>query len=154
MAGCFPSEYALYNAARQERCDAWRLAKTPIGFGAQCQSVTVIRREDPAYLALNAQSLQVTLKRLDLAFAAFFRRVKEGAQEPGFPRFKGRDRFPGFGFKTHGDGFKFQPDEGWRHGKLRLSGIGTMRARVRHGRRGGWSAATSSARRTAGSCRW
>lgn len=119
---------ALYNAALQERCDAWRLAKTSIGFAAQCKSVTVIRREDTAYLGLNAQSLQVTLKRLDLAFGHFFRRVKAG-ETPGFPRFKGRDRFPGFGFKTHGDGFKFQPDEGWRHGKLRLSGIGTMRAR-------------------------
>jgi len=119
---------ALYNAALQERIDAWRLSKTSIGFAAQCKSVTQIRRDDPAYLGLNAQSLQVTLKRLDLAFSHFFRRVKAG-ETPGFPRFKGRDRFPGFGFKTHGDGFKFEPGEGWRHGKLRLSGIGTMRAR-------------------------
>jgi putative transposase len=63
-----------------------------------------------------------------LAFGHFFRRVKAG-ETPGFPRFKGRDRFPGFGFKTHGDGFKFEPSANWRHGRLRLSGIGTMRAR-------------------------
>jgi len=119
---------ALYNAALQERIDAWRLSKTSIGFAAQCKSVTQIRRDDPAYLGLNAQSLQVTLKRLDLAFGHFFRRVKAG-ETPGFPRFKGRDRFPGFGFKTHGDGFKFEPGANWRHGRLRLSGIGTMRAR-------------------------
>src|SRR3954463_7559922 len=119
---------ALYNAALQERIDAWRLGRVSIGFAAQCKSLTQIRRDDPAYLGLNAQSLQVTLKRLDLAFGHFFRRVKAG-ETPGFPRFKGRDRFPGFGFKSHGDGFKFEPGEGWRHGKLRLSGIGTMRAR-------------------------
>src|SRR3954470_16160863 len=119
---------ALYNAALQERIDAWRLGRVSIGFAAQCKSITQIRRDDPAYLGLNAQSLQVTLKRLDLAFGHFFRRVKAG-ETPGFPRFKGRDRFPGFGFKSHGDGFKFEPGEGWRHGKLRLSGIGTMRAR-------------------------
>ena len=119
---------ALYNAALRERIDAWRLSKTSIGFAAQCKSVTQIRRDDPAYLAVNAQSLQVTLKRLDLAFGHFFRRVKAG-ETPGFPRFKGRDRFPGFGFKTHGDGFKFEPGANWRHGRLRLSGIGTMRAR-------------------------
>lgn len=119
---------ALYNAALQERIDAWRLSKTSIGFAAQCKSVTQIRRDDPVYLGLNAQSLQVTLKRLDLAFGHFFRRVKAG-ETPGFPRFKGRDRFPGFGFKTHGDGFKFEPGANWRHGRLRLSGIGTMRAR-------------------------
>ena len=70
----------------------------------------------------------MTLKRLDLAFDHFFRRVKAG-ETPGFPRFKGRNRFPGFGFKTHGDGFKFEPGEEWKHGRLRLSGIGAMRAR-------------------------
>lgn len=119
---------ALYNAALQERIDAWRLNRVSISFAAQCRSLTQIRRDDPAYLGLNAQSLQVTLKRLDLAFGHFFRRVKAGGT-PGFPRFKGRDRFPGFGFKTHGDGFRFEPGANWRHGKLRLSGIGVVRAR-------------------------
>ena len=119
---------ALYNAALQERIDAWRLSKTSIGYAAQCKSVTQIRRDDTAYLGLNAQSLQVTLKRLDMAFSHFFRRVKAG-ETPGFPRYKGRDRFPGWGYKSHGDGFRFEPGANWRHGRLRLSGIGTMRAR-------------------------
>ena len=119
---------ALYNAALQERSDAWRLNRVAIGFAAQGKSVTQIRRDDPAYLGLNAQSLQGTLKRLDLAFGHFFRRVKAGAT-PGFPRYKGRDRFPGWGYKTHGDGFKVEPGAHWRHGRLRLSGIGAMRAR-------------------------
>ena len=120
---------ALYNAALQERQDAWRLSETSIGFAAQCKSVTEIRLDDPAYRAVNAQSLQVTLKRVDYAFANFFRRVKEGAEEPGYPRFKSRDRFSGWGYKPHGDGFKFEPGANWKHGKLRLSGIGTMPAR-------------------------
>jgi putative transposase len=77
---------------------------------------------------LNAQSAQVTLKRVDLALNAFFRRVREG-ETPGFPRFKLYDRFPGFGYKHHGDGFRFTPGKGWKHGKLRLSGVGTMQAR-------------------------
>src|SRR5919202_1789117 len=119
---------ALYNAALQERIDAWRLSRASIGFVAQCWSLTQVRRDDPAYLGLNAQSLQVTLKRLDDAFGHFFRRVKAG-ETPGFPRFKGRDRFPGFGFKTHGDGFKFEPGTNWPHGLLRLSGVGEMQAR-------------------------
>jgi putative transposase len=118
----------LYNAARQERIDAYRLAGKSIGFAEQCKSLTEIRRDNAEYRALNAQSAQVTLKRLDLAFAAFFRRVKEG-KKPGPPRFKPYDRFPGFGFKHHGDGFRFTPGPNWRNGKLRLSGIGTMDAR-------------------------
>lgn len=119
----------LYNAALEERIDAYNKSKVSIGFSAQCKSMTEIRRDDPVYLALNAQSCQVTLKRLDLAYAAFFRRAKAGEEEPGFPRFKSRDRFSGWGYKHHGDGFKFEPGDNWRHGKLRLSGIGTMRAR-------------------------
>src|SRR5919199_4585358 len=119
---------ALYNAALEERIEAYRKAGNSITFADQCKSVTAIRLDDPTYRGLNAQSLQVTLKRLDLAFRHFFRRVKAG-QTPGFPRFKSRDRFPGFGFKHHGDGFRFTPGTGWRHGVLRLSGIGEIRAR-------------------------
>lgn len=119
---------ALYNAALEERIEAYRKAGKSISYNDQCKSVTAIRLDDPAYRSLNAQSLQVTLKRLDRAFQNFFRRVKAG-QTTGFPRFKGRDRFPGFGFKHLGDGFRFTPDQGWRHGTLRLSGIGEMQAR-------------------------
>ena len=118
----------LYNAALEERIEATRMARISISYANQCKSLTAIRQQDPAYLAVNAQSAQVTLKRLDLAFKAFFRRVEAG-EEPGFPRFKGKDRFPGFGFKTHGDGFRFTPGKDWRHGKLRLSGVGEMTAR-------------------------
>lgn len=118
----------LYNAALEERIDAWRKAGLSISFQDQCKSLTVLRRQDPDYLSVNAQSAQVTLKRLDRAFKSFFRRVAAG-QTPGFPRFKGRDRFPGWGYKRHGDGFKFTPGGGWKHGRLRLSGIGDVKAR-------------------------
>lgn len=129
MWECHKLHCDLYNAALQERIDAYRLAGKSIGFAAQCKSLTEIRADHPEYRALNAQSAQVTLKRLDLAFAAFFRRVKAGEKEPGFPRFKSYDRFSGFGFKHHGDGFRFTPGQNWKNGKLRLSGVGAMDAR-------------------------
>lgn len=119
----------LYNAALQERSDAWRLNRVSIGFAAQCKSLTTIRREHPEYAGINAQSLQVTLKRLSFAFTAFFRRIAEGEEKPGYPRFKSRDRFSGWGYKHHGDGFRFTPAANWQHGKLRLTGIGVIRAR-------------------------
>src|SRR5688572_101726 len=53
-------------------------------------------------LILNASSLQHTLRRLDKAFAAFFRRVKAG-ETPGFPRFRGKDRMKSIEY-TYGDG--------------------------------------------------
>jgi putative transposase len=103
----------LYNAALEERIEAYGKAGVSISFADQCKSLTTIRQQDPAFLAVNAQSAQVTLKRLHMAFKAFFRRCKAG-ETPGFPRFKSRDRFPGFGFKTHGDGFRFTPGQSWR----------------------------------------
>jgi putative transposase len=128
MWQCHKRHCDLYNAALEERISAYQKTGKSIGYAAQCRSLTEIRAEHREYSALNAQSAQVTLRRLDLAFRAFFRRVKAG-EEPGFPRFKSYDRFPGFGFKHHGDGFKFEPGPNWRNGTLRLSGIGTMRAR-------------------------
>lgn len=119
----------LYNAALQERIDAYRKVGKSISYVDQCRSLTEIRADHAEYAALNAQSAQVTLKRLDWAFGAFFRRVKQGAREPGFPRYKSYDRFPGFGFKHHGDGFSFFPGTEWRNGTLRLSGSGMMPAR-------------------------
>jgi putative transposase len=59
---------------------------------------------------------------LDKAFEAFFRRVKAG-ENPGYPRFKVRNRFAGFGYKEYGNGFKV---EGRR---LKLFGIGRIAVR-------------------------
>jgi putative transposase len=130
----------LYNAALEQRIAAWRSTRTSLGFVDQCFDLTELRGDNEAYAAMNAQSSQVTLKRLDLAFAAFFRRVKAG-QTPGFPRFKAFDRYSGWGYKSHGDGFRFTPGNRkvsrlkdgarQRHGILRLSGIGNIKVRAR-----------------------
>lgn len=123
------SHQQLYNAALEERISAWSKASNSISYADQCKSLTVLRRELPEWAnAANCSSQQMTLRRLDKAFCAFFRRVKAG-QAPGFPRFKSLERFPGFSFKSHGDGWRFTPEEGWKHGSLRLSGVGQIRAR-------------------------
>src|SRR3546814_5013318 len=62
------------------------------------------------------------------AFVYFFRRAKLG-EKPGYPRFKSKNRFPGFGFKAHGDGFLFESGPNWKNGYLRISGIGWMQVR-------------------------
>jgi putative transposase len=120
----------LYNAALEQRITSWRTQLKGISLGEQSRDLTELRAEFPEYAGLNAQSSQVTLKRLDLAFQAFFRRVKSG-ETAGFPRFKSFERFSGWGYKTHGDGFRFVPGDGFRHGKLRLSGIGVIPVRGR-----------------------
>jgi putative transposase len=114
---------------RQQLAEVVAKSETSISYSKQCKSLTALRAQDPAFLAINAQSAQVTLRRLERAFDNFFRRVREGSKRPGFQRFKSRDRWSGFGFKTHGDGFTLTPGKGWRHGKLRVSGVGEISVR-------------------------
>ena len=134
----------LWNAALQERIDAWQKSKTSISYEDQCKSLTQIRGELPedwANKAANCSSQQITLRRLDKSFKSFFLRCAKG-QTPGFPRFKSITRMPGFGFKGHGDGWRFTPNlanEGrpddfgeikWtKHGTVRIQGIGHIPCR-------------------------
>ena len=93
-------------------------------FSAMCKALTEWRGRTDSLKTLNAQSLQVTAKRVSLAFDAFFRRIKAG-DTPGYPRFKPLQRFGGWGYKTYGDGWKLFQADG-KHGSVRLSGIGTI----------------------------
>ncbi len=72
-------------------------------------------------------SQQATLRRLDKAFVAFFRRVREG-RAPGFPRFKGRGWFDMVEWPKDGDGCRWdsQPEHPTAT-YVRLQGIGHLR---------------------------
>jgi len=113
-----------YNTLLEEHRRRHESGEPFFSFSAMCREITTWRKLSPALGSLNAQSLQVTARRVDLAFAAFFRRVKAG-EEPGYPRFKSLQRFRGWGYKTHGDGWKVIQPRG-KHGKIRLSGIGEV----------------------------
>jgi putative transposase len=92
----------LYNAALQQRREAWDRQHRSLTFYDQCKELTQLRADDPDYRQLPAQMTRVTvLHRLDKAFSGFFRRVKRG-QKPGFPRFRSRDRFDTLTFTTAG----------------------------------------------------
>lgn len=80
----------LYNAALQERRDAYRSHKIGIRWFDQCNQLKYIREADRegqgrwAYI-----SQQATLRRVDVNMIGFFRRVKAG-EKAGYPRFRGR----------------------------------------------------------------
>lgn len=89
----------LYNEALGWRKFAWEVYGVSISFVEQCRWLTGLRKKDDRESRVSAQLQQATLKRLDNAFAAFFRRVKDG-KTPGYPRFKSKDRFDSFGFRS------------------------------------------------------
>ena len=117
----------LYNTALEERIRVYGETGQSLSFPAQCKELTGWRKQCASLKAINAQSLQVTLKRLSLAYASFFRRVKNG-EVAGFPRFKPLQRFSGWGYKTYGDGWKLFQESG-QNGRVRLTGIGEIRLR-------------------------
>jgi len=51
------------------------------------------KRVRPTLKLVHSQVLQNVSVRVDLAFHAFFRRVQKGAEEVGYPRFKGFGRY-------------------------------------------------------------
>jgi transposase len=89
----------LYNAALEERIEAYRRCGRSISEVDQSRSLTIIRADDPAFAGVQRRIQRATLKRLDRAYKAFFRRAKAGAgASSGFPKFKGREHFDGFAF--------------------------------------------------------
>lgn len=111
-----------YNACLEERKAAWESEKRSVSRFEQLAKVKEYRKESPYAALVHSHILQVVVADLDKAFQAFFRRVQAG-ETPGYPRFKGQNRFDSFGLKEYGNGFKL---DGRR---LRLSGIGRMRVR-------------------------
>jgi putative transposase len=83
----------LYNAALEERREAWRMRKVSVTFYGQDGQLKEIRAADPErYGRWAFHCERAAIKRLDRAFQEFFRRCKAG-EKPGYPRFKGRSRF-------------------------------------------------------------
>jgi putative transposase len=122
LAACVEGHRELYNAALQERRDAWRAGRTRIVYGDQSAQLKDIRRERPDVAVWSFSSQQATLRRLNRAFEGFFRRVKAGAT-PGYPRFKGAHRFDSVEWPTDGDGARWHPDTA----RVYLQGIGQVK---------------------------
>ncbi|MFF0106643.1 RNA-guided endonuclease InsQ/TnpB family protein [Streptomyces hirsutus] len=119
---------SLYNGALQERRDAWRhSSKTSIIYGNQSAQLKEIRAFDPKWQGRwSFSSQQATLRHLDRAFQAFFRRVKAG-QTPGSPRFKGVGHFDTVVFPKDGDGCRWDSTPHDPHTRVRLQGVGHVR---------------------------
>jgi len=128
LAACLEDHRQLYNAALEHRRTAYRMAGVTIRYGDQSAELKHIRADDPdGQGRWSFSSQQATLRRLDKAFATFFRRVKAG-QKPGFPRFKGRGWFDTVEWPKDGDGCRWdsQPEHPTAT-FVRLQGIGHVR---------------------------
>ncbi len=112
----------LYNAALQERIDAYSKSKISISKFDQMKSLTVIRSEDPKYAAYPATMMRTPLVQVEEAFKGFFSRLKKGGPA-GFPRFRSIKRVRSIGF-TEATGWRL------RDGKLLIKGLPHIRLKM------------------------
>lgn len=98
-----------------------------IKYGMQSAQLKEIRAFDPErHGRWSFSSQQATLRRLDKAFAAFFRRIKAGGT-PGYPRFRGVNWFDTVDFPKDGDGCRWDSTPHDPVTRVRFQGVGHVK---------------------------
>jgi putative transposase len=77
----------FYNALLEQRRDAFRKCGVLLSAQQQYKEITALRKVDNRVRGVYRECLDTALRRLEFAYRAFYRRVKQG-KPPGFPRFK------------------------------------------------------------------
>jgi putative transposase len=111
----------LYNSALSQRISHYRQGRG-VGFLEQSRQLTEAR-ELPEVGRVLRSFQENTLRQLDRAYGAFFRRVKSRQGKSGFPRFKGQGRFDSFN-TTDARAFRLDGD------KLTIQKLGSCRIRL------------------------
>jgi len=112
----------FYNRLLAERKQAWEECGERVTKVQQLRRVKECKATNPYAASVHSHILQVVADDLDKAFLAFFRRIRTG-EKPGYPRFRGANRWISFGLKELGNGFKI---DGRR---LKVSGVGRITVR-------------------------
>lgn len=113
----------LWNRLLEERKTAYEVRKEPLSLYMQHARLPSLKKERPSLALAHSQVLQNVGLRLDLAFKAFFRRVKAG-EKPGYPRFRGIGRYDSMTFPQAPSGCCL------KEGRLAVSKIGSNKIKA------------------------
>ena len=112
----------LYNACLEQRIIAYKRGGISLSYYTQKKELPQLKTACPEYKTVHSQVLQNVVERLDKAFQSFFQRILKGEKKPGFPRFKGSNRYHSFTYPQ--SGFSL-------NGKyIKLSKIGHVRIKL------------------------
>jgi putative transposase len=111
----------VYNQTLAYRKDAWEKEGRSTSKYETHNLLPEWKVEKPELIEVHSQVLQNVQERVEMAFQAFFRRVKLG-EKPGYPRFRGRGWYDSFTYPQ--SGFKLLC------GKLRLSKVGDVKIKL------------------------
>ena len=110
-----------YNETLAIRKNAWEYEQKRISYYDSKKMIPIWKKDKPELKEVHSQVLQEVVKRVDLAFQAFFRRVKSG-EKPGYPRFKGYGRYDSITYTQSGFSLDFN--------MLSLSKIGDIKIKL------------------------
>lgn len=110
----------LYNAATANRRTQYKHFAHSVNYFEQQNSLPDFKAVWPEYQALGSHALQATLKRVDLAFQRFFKKLG------GYPKFKSIRHYSGWTYPCKA-GWKVESDGA--NGHLVLSNLGRVQMR-------------------------
>ena len=110
----------LYNWCLQERIEAHGEG-SPVYYYAQAMKLPELKKERPWFKSVHSQVVQQVLKRLDVSFKNFFRRIKKREAKAGFPKFKKRGQWNSLNYPQYN---KFPSDE------IKVPKIGTLKLKL------------------------
>jgi putative transposase len=127
LGACLEDTRQLYNAALEERREAWRMGQHKVTFYSQDAQLKEIRADDPERHGRWAFSCErAALRRLDRAFQGFFDRVQAGLK-PGYPRFKGHGWWDSIEWPATKGGARWDSVPHPKVTRVYLAGIGHVR---------------------------
>ena len=113
----------VYNKTLETRKNAYDQDGKSVSYYDTKKMLPIWKEEKPALKAVHSMVLQDVTMRVELAYQAFFRRVKAG-EDPGYPRFKGYGRYDSMTFPQYGNGVRLDGNT------LVLSKIGNVKVKL------------------------
>jgi putative transposase len=113
----------LYNKILEIRKNAYEQDGKSLGLYDTQNMIPAWKAERPTLKVVHSLVLQNVNIRVDLAFKAFFRRVKSG-ETPGYPRFKGYGRYDSMTYSQYGNGARLDGNS------LILSKLGSIKIKM------------------------
>jgi putative transposase len=111
----------LYNHFLGERKTLWENQGESTTLYTQINTLKELKVTYPNLTDVYCQALQNVAVRVDLAYKAFFRRIKSGDKKVGYPRFKSVGRYDSITYPLYGRGIKIKVD------RTKVTGIGLIK---------------------------
>jgi putative transposase len=112
----------VYNETLAYRKQAWEERQESVSLYGTNALLPQWKQGRPSLKQVHSQVLQNAQERVDLAYKAFFRRVKAGEKEVGYPRFRGYGRYDSMTYPQFGFSLK--------DGRLKLSKVGSIKIKL------------------------